>query len=674
MPGYSQANRPLRVDTVLGGDALLLERFSGVEAVSAPFCFQLRLLSEDPQIVAEQLLRSPAVLTAVLPAGGERKVHGLISRFAQLGQQDELTFYRAELVAWPWFLSLSRDIRIFQNLSVLEIVEQVFQSRGYSDFEIRCTQAYAKRDYCVQYRETDLDFVSRLLEDEGIFYFFEHSDAKHVMVLTDDNSSIKPLDGQPEARMAVERVPEEDVVLSLTDERFAYIGAVTLGDYDYLRPSLSLRTSVSGNGKEEVYDYPGNYAAIEDGERYARLRLEEREAQARRLTGEGTCRAFRSGGRFDLSDHYRHDLNQSYTLLEVRHTGSAGDYRSWGTAEIDYRNEFTAIPHDVPFRPARRTPKPLVRGSQTAAVVGKAGEEIWVDKYGRVKVQFNWDRAGSRDENSSCWVRVAHPWAGKSWGSVAIPRVGDEVVVEFLDGDPDRPIITGSVYNADQPAPFDLPGRGMVMGLKSRSTPGGGGYNEISMSDEKGKEAVTIHAQRDMVTTVENDQTSTINNNRVVSIAVDDTGSVGSNQALGVTGNQTLDVKGNRTATVGADDSLTIAAQRKQDVGGDETVSVGGARSVSVGTNQQMDIGAEHTLTAGANITLDAGARVVITGSASVEIQAPRIALRGDAEVTLSVAGSIVSLKPSGVEISGSAIKTAAQAVNEITGATVKVN
>lgn len=458
MTTYSQADQPMRVETVLDEDVLLLEGLRGEEAVSEPFLFTLDLLSEDPEIDGEEILRSEMRVELGLAGGEVRSVHGVVRRFLQVGWVQDLVHYRVEIVPWIWFLSLGRDSRIFQEMDVLEIVEEVFGEAGYSAFDLRCTRSYEPREFTVQYRESDLAFVSRLLEDEGIFYFFEHSESGHTLVLADDMSAFKPCEGQPEARVHARATPEEDVVTELVREHAVHAGQVTLSDYDYLQPSMTLRSTVSGDEPEEVYDYPGRFDDLDAGDRRARLALERQEARRQTVRGSGTCRAFVSGTRFDLLDHLWRDANRSWALLEVRHRAKNAAYRAQDRDEgFDYRNEFVAIPHAVPYRPPRRTPKPVVQGAQTAQVVGPSGEKIWVDKHGRVKVHFHWDRLGSRDDKSSCWVRVSQNWAGKQWGGIFVPHIGQEVIVDFLEGDPDRPIITGRVYNAENPPPQELP-------------------------------------------------------------------------------------------------------------------------------------------------------------------------------------------------------------------------
>jgi type VI secretion system secreted protein VgrG len=670
MATITQAGQPFRLSTPLGPDALLIDQFSGAEKISAPFLFTVDALSEDDAISAGDVLRKEATLTFDLPSGGQRVVHGLVRRFAQLGQRDQLTYYRAEIVPWLWFLSLSTDLRIFQNMTVLEIVEQVFQSLGYSDFEVKCSRSYPVREYCVQYRETHLDFVSRLLEEEGIFYFFEHSAARHVLVLADDNSTLPECAGSSQARLSGEPLDDEDVVLSLVDEHVVHIGTVTLNDYDYLQPSLGLEQSVSGDGREEIYDYPGLYAKPADGDRYALIRLQQREAGARIVTGSGTMRNFVAGCTFQLTGHYRRDVNASYLLAEVTHSGHAGSYRAWDDRQPHYENSFTALPQEVPYRPAQRTAKPTVRGSQTAVVVGPGGEEIWVDKHARVKVQFHWDREGSKDENSSCWVRVASSWAGKGWGWIQIPRIGQEVIVDFLEGDPDRPIITGRVYNAEQVPPYALPANQTQSGVKSRSSKGGGtdNFNEIRLEDLKGSELVYIHAEKDKQVVVEN--------NRDEQVGHDETISIGDNQTIGI--------GKNRSETVGADESISIGSNRSESVGKNEDVAIGDNRSVSIGKNESLDVGKNRDQAIGANekVTvaqkrstqvgkddvLDVGKKLLITVSDEIVIKTGKSSIQMKKDGTITISGKDITLKGSG--------KINAKASSDITlkGSKIKQN
>jgi len=458
MSGYSQATQPIRVDTVLEEDALLLAGFVGREALSQPYLLELDLRSEDANIDPEDLLRTPLSVGIHMPDGEVRRIHGLVRSFGFRGRRGPLTAYRAEVVPWLWFLSLTRDCRIFQDKSVPEIVQEVFEGHGFSDFSFRVTQDYEARGYCVQYRETDLNFVSRLLEEEGIFYFFEHTEEGHTLVLT-DYSQAEACMGPEELRVHGGSRPGMDVITELRQDLSVHTGAISLADYDYLKPSLELRSMLGDDEPNELYDYHhSQFAELADGDRYARIALEREECTRSAVQGRSTCRGFQSGRKFRLDDHFRSDANQEYLLLEVRHRARSGSFVSGGEAEqLDYQNDFLAIPHGTPYRPPRRARRPVVSGSQTARVVGPSGEKIWVDEYSRVKVHFFWDRLGGQDENSSCWVRVSQNWAGNNWGGMFIPHVGHEVIVDFLDGDPDRPLITGRVYNQEQMPPQALP-------------------------------------------------------------------------------------------------------------------------------------------------------------------------------------------------------------------------
>lgn len=488
MAEYTQERQLMRVQTTLGEDELMLERLTGKEAVSSPYLFELELLSENGEVDGEELLRSEVTIELDLPDGSVRPIHGIIRRFAQTGRDKDLTSYRAEVVPWLWFLSLRQDCRIFQEMDVLEIVEEVFKDQGYSDFDIRCTRDYEEREYCVQYRESNLNFVSRLLEEEGIFYFFEHDDSKHVLVLADDMSAVKDCDGQPEARMHSEPVPDEDVVQSLEREHAVHTGKVTLWDYDYLQPSFDLEGQLAGDEPEEMYDYPGGFDDRDVGEEKARLLLEREEALRHVVRGSGTCRAFRTGTRFELVDHFSGSADGKYALLEIQHDAHDASYRAGRSpGELDYTNRFVAIPEDVPYRPPRQTRKPVIQGVQTARVVGAKGEGPWVDEHARVRVQFHWDRKGDNDEGSSLPVRVSQNWAGKKWGGMFIPHIGQEVIVDFLEGDPDRPIITGRVYNEEQKPPLGLPDADELSIIRDHKG------NELVFDARDGRENVYLH-------------------------------------------------------------------------------------------------------------------------------------------------------------------------------------
>jgi type VI secretion system secreted protein VgrG len=538
---YTQTNRRIAIQTPLGTDVLLLHSLHGREAISRLFQFDLALLSEDDSISFDDIVGQPASVKVRLADGSPRYWNGFICRFSQAGRDQNLARYHAVMVPWLWFLTRTTDCRIFQQKTVPQIIQQIFKDLNFSDYSLRLYGDFVQREYCVQYRETDFNFISRLMEEEGIFYFFEHEEAKHTMVLANDPSAHQPCPNQPSARyeLSAGGWQDDDVVLEWHQEQEFRPGVYTASDYNFETPGSSLSTSVNGNSKYEIYDYPGEYRKRAEGDGLVRIRLQEQEMPRVIARGTSDCRAFTSGYKFNLEDHYRDDLNQSYVLIAVNHSAAQGANYSSGNGaepEVAYSNSFECIPYSTPFRPPRVTPAPIVQGCQTAVVVGPAGEEIYTDKYGRVKVQFHWDREGERNEKSSCWIRVSHPWAGKGWGSVAIPRIGQEVIVEFLEGDPDQPIIIGRVYNAGQMPPYQLPAGAVVSGVKTNSTKGGGGYNEISLNDTKGTELITIHGQYDMSTTVLHNDTQQIGNDRAITVIGEQREKMGKNKNLHVVG------------------------------------------------------------------------------------------------------------------------------------------
>jgi type VI secretion system secreted protein VgrG len=685
MSRYTQANRPLRIDTALGQDVLLLGGFNGSEAISQPYSFQVDLMSVDRDIEPADILRTSALVRVRLADGGQRRIHGIVSRFAQLGMRDDLVFYRAEIVPWLWFLSLSRESRIYQELTVTDILEQVFERTGYSDFEFRLTRSYPERLFCVQYRETHLAFVSRLMEEEGIYFFFEHSDDRHLLVIADDNGSSNAVPGADKYRFAPESRTDESVISELEREHVVHSGRVALRDYDYLKPTVRLAASL-GEESEEIYDYPGMYRELDDGDRLARLLLEAEEVDRQLLRGVSDAAALTTGHHFDLTGHYRRDANGRYLITQVHHRAQAGDYRGWDqSAPLTYSNEFLAIPHDTPYRPARQTPRPVVRGAQTAVVVGPPGEELYVDSHGRIKVQFHWDRDGQLDEKSSCWIRVATPWGGKGWGAVSLPRIGNEVIVGFEEGDPDRPLVLGSVYNADQTPPFELPGAGIQMGMKSRSSPGGGGNNEFTMTDTKGKELLNIHAQYDMTAVIEHDDTQTVNNDRTITVAGKHTEAIQKECEVTVKKDCKLEVEeGDYTFTVVAGSGTfkvekkvteTYNAEQETTVKKDITIKSTEAAIVLQAASQITVRTGDSTITLKKDGTISVkGKTIEIIGDDEVNISAPKVGITGDDELKVGVGSQQITCDKQKVNTSGAAINTSAVGMHEITGALVKIN
>ncbi len=629
----AQQHRSIAISTPLGKDVLLLRAFTGSEAISQLFHFDLELLSENDSIKFQDVVGKNVTLRVYDTEGAQRYWNGFISRFSQGGQDRRLTAYRAQMVPWLWFLTRTADCRIFQNQKAPDIIQKIFSDLKFHDFELRLYGNYTARDYCVQYRETDFNFVSRLMEEEGISYYFEHQDGKHVLILADDSTAHKPCPNQATARCGSYGqgiTYTEDLVTDWHYHEEFRPGAWAQTDYNFETPSTSLAVTANGKNPYEIYEYPGEHRVRSDGDRLARIRLQEQTAPCLVSQGESMCRHFSSGFQFTLQDHYRKDLNQAYLLTTVRHMATqAGTYEVGGDGsaqESTYRNSFECIPFSTPYRPARVTPEPFVQGCQTAVVVGPGGEEIYTDKYGRVKVQFHWDREGKKNENSSCWIRVSHPWAGQGWGAVSIPRIGQEVIVDFLEGDPDQPIIVGRVYNAEQMPPFGMPAGAMISGIKSNSTKGGGGNNEISMNDTKGNELINIHAQYDQQKKVERDERVNIGRDRTEEVGRDEKITIKNNRTEKVGADEKITIIGNRTEDVTKDETITITGNRTETVKGDETHSIKGVRSHTVSKTEDVLVKLTRTHNVLINDMLNVGAaqEINVIGAQTVTVGALR--------------------------------------------------
>ncbi len=475
--------RECRILPAGAGKALRLHRLTGRDELSRPFRYEVDALSEDHDLALADFLGKDLAVSLDLAGGGTRYFHGLVADASYVGVEDVHARYRLTVVPWLWFLSRRHDCRIFQNKSVPEIVTAVFDGWPIASFEARLTETYPPRDYCTQYRESDLDFVSRLLESEGIYYFFEHAEGGHKLVLVDAMSSHK-------TRPGFETIPyyppgdharrERDHLDDWQPRLAVRAGKSTLRSFDFEKPRTDL-TVVDSDPRahalaaSEVYDYPEAYVDIGRGDKLAQIRLEELQSDQARCQGAGTVAGLACGGSFDLTGFPRREQNKSYVVVAIEHAVLSELYRSGqgaATEEEVYRCRLEALDLTVPFRPARITPRPFVHGPQTAMVTGPAGEEIYPDKYGRVKVQFHWDRQGKNDENTSCWMRVSQLWAGASFGGMAIPRIGQEVLVDFLEGDPDRPLVSGRLYNALSMPPYGLPANATQTGIKSNSSQG----------------------------------------------------------------------------------------------------------------------------------------------------------------------------------------------------------
>jgi type VI secretion system secreted protein VgrG len=632
---YTQDNRLLQVDTPLGNNVLLLRDLVGTESISHLFHFHLEMLSTDSSIDYKKIVGQKISVTIQLPKNKKRYISGYVSQFSQSHSADHFSHYEAEVVPWLWFLSRTADCRIFQDKNVQDIVTQIFQDLGFQDFKFSLQSSYQPLVYCVQYRESDFNFISRLLEQHGIFYYFEHEKDKHTLILADAPSIHKPCIEQASARMdfsAGAQLKDEDVIFGWAMEQELRPGKYALMDYNFETPNTNLLTqettlyNVGGNDNYEIYDYPGEYSKKGSGESITKVRMQEEETTHAKASGSSSCRSFAAGYRFNLLGHSRSDLNKAYLLIDVQHSATVGESYTGSAdgAEGHYSNHFTCIPFTVPFRPQRTTPKPFVQGPQTAVVVGPSGEEIYTDKYGRVKVQFFWDREGEQDENSSCWVRVSQPWAGKNWGALNIPRIGQEVIVEFLEGDPDRPIITGRVYNAEQMPPYTLPDNMTRTTFMSRSTQGGtsSNYNEFRIEDKTGSEQVFIHAEKDMDVRVKNDSREFVGNDR------------------------SLIVKGDQKEEVDGEQHIQITNDQCEKVGGDASLNVTGNENVQIGQNMSLQVGQNLQEKSGQNFAHEAGMEIHLKAGMNIVIEAGM-------ELTIKASGSFINIGPSGVAISG---------------------
>jgi len=578
MATYQQSKYPLEVTTPLGKDVLLLVGFAGYEGLSQLYSFQLDLLAEKSADVAfDKLLGQKVTASITLPDGSKKRhFNGICNRVSQGEQDFDFTSYHLEIVPQFWLLTRRAQSRIFQHISVPDILKKVLEGLDVT-YELQGT--FEKRDFCVQYRESDFNFASRLMEEEGIYYFFKHESGSHKMVVANTPQSHTDLGKITYDNMAGGN-REDDRIFDWQKVQELRSGKYTLWDHSFELPHKHLETDktiqdsvsagkvthklkVGGNDKLEIYDFPGEYAQrfdgidrsggeqaselqkiYQDNKRTVEIRMQEEAAASLVINGASNCCQLSSGHKFSVEKHFNAD--GQYVLTTINHTASmAGAYRST-TEEFGYRNSFTCIPAAVPYRPARQTPKPFVQGTQSAVIVGPQGEEIFTDKYARVKVQFHWDRQGKNDGDSSCWCRVGTYWAGKQWGAIHIPRIGQEVIVAFEEGDPDQPIIVGSVYNADMMPPYKLPDNKTQSGIKTRSTLKGStdNFNELRFEDKKGSEDIYFHAEKDFHRVVENNDDLKVGNNQTIEIKKDRTETVKE-------GNEKVTIeKGNRNVQI----------------------------------------------------------------------------------------------------------------------------
>jgi type VI secretion system secreted protein VgrG len=614
----TQDTRIAELTTPLGKDQLVLLRFDASEGLSELFEMHVDCASEKPIPDLAFLLGKESSISVRTIGGKTRYFSGIVVEARGIAAQGHLHAYRLLLRPWTWLLSQAADSRIFQNKSVADIIKDVFQNAGFADYEVKLSETYKPLEYCVQYRETHLDFVLRLMEQFGIYYYFKHQSEKHTMVLADSVSAHEAIADLPAVdliTMGARTRDDKEYLRGWTAERAVQTGKVAITAYDFANPDADMKYERGKGGGYtrddlEVFVYPHKYKDGEKddlGQKFARATLESRQARDQRRYAEGNAPSLFPGGVVKLRRHDMGSENRDYLVVAARHSVVAQQYRSGGgEAGEGYSGNYLLQPKDHPFRAPQVTPRPVVHGPQTALVVGPAGEEIHTDKYGRVKLQFHWDRQGKKDDKSSRWVRVAHTWSGKEWGSLYIPRVGMEAVVEFIEGDPDRPLVVGTVYNKNNMPPQALPANKTQRGLKTRSSKGGSPdtYNELWFEDKKDAEFVRFHAEKDFLATVEDTEKRTI--------------------------------KGKKRSGPGD------AARKAKIEKGDDVLDVdNGDRKVTISRHHKMDISQNQTVTVGQEILIEAGMKLV-----------------------LKVGGSTITMTPASIEIKTSILKTDAPLTN----------
>ncbi len=614
-----------------------------------------------------------------------RKFHGTCVSVENLGLFDGYMQLVAEVRPWPWFLTRVRDNRIFQEKSAKEIIEEVFKDHGFSDFEFKATDTLKKRTYCVQYKETDFDFISRLMEEEGLYYWFDHSGDREQMMIVDGRSGHSPLEKDAKATYK----PRSDsttgeYVAEFTKQRAVRTGKVTLDDYHFVTPKADLQvvqnqnTPSKHNHKSyEIYDYPGRYRAPDKGDtdlgkKYAMVWQEAEDTVAVQYRGAGNLPRIATGRTFTLEEHETKEFNKEYLVTEaVHYIQTQSDYEQQTNrrdlalgpdpfpeemqGEV-YNCTFGTVLAADPYRSERLTPWPKIPGLQTALVVGKAGEEIWTDEHGRIKVQFHWDRVGKKDEKTTCWVRVVTPWSGKNWGMIHIPRIGQEVVIQFEDGNPDRPICTGMLYNKDTMPPYTLPANQTQSGIKTNSSKGGGGFNELMFEDKKGEELVRFQAEKDYIGLTKNHSTVTIGHpetqneasgdgdlHQTVKNNVVETINDGDRTFTIETGSEIVEIQTDKTVTIHNDKSETIDNNNTRDVGADDTHTIGGSQTTNVASNIATTAGQNIKIEAGAEIELKVGPSSIKITPQSIDIKSPMINI--DASTMATMKSNLTTVK-----------------------------
>ena len=630
---FTGEGRFLRFTTKTVADALVVRSVTGREALSELFRFDIDVASEDLDLKASQLIAQPGTLRIFVDGHRDRLVNGFISQFSIQPSNDCYAHYRVQLVPWLWFLTRTTNCAIFQNKAIEEILEVVFGAYQLDYFRIQLQRRHPTREYCVQYRETAYDFVARLMEEEGIFFYFAHEEDRHTLVVSDDAASCPFSPLSSEARGAfdgsVSAAGEEGRVFDWVRRVEVRPRRATQVDYQFKTPRLRLQTTAPTLSKLPVpdleqFDYPGGFGNPSDGNMLTDIRMEEQEADVDVIRGSSGCRSFIPGYAINVANQFRASETGAFLVTAVQHQTEQGLQFTESDGHEAYQNNFTCIPRGTPFRPRRTTHRPRVEGPQTAFVTGPAGEEIYTDSYGRIRIQFHWDREGKYDENSACWVRVSQPVAGKGWGSMSLPRVGQEVVVNFLEGDPDRPLVTGCVYNADQTPPYKLPDNRSITTFKSYSYPGGDGFNELRFEDKKGKEQVFLHSEKDLDVRVKNDRRE----------------SIGRDRHLVVKRDKLEEVDRDKSEVIQRDHLEQIQRDHHLKIQGKEAIQIGGSLSVSVSGDVNEQFSGSHSEQV----------------SQGYYVKGMNVVLEAMTGLTLKVGGNFITINAAGIQIVGTMV------------------
>ena len=681
-------NPPITLASPLPAQDLLFESMRVSSGLSTLDDMQLNVLSPRHDLKPQALLGKPVCVSVALRGNEKRHFHGYVTQFGMGRPQGRLHGYQARVRPWLWFLSRTSDCRIFQDRTVPEIVKEVFADHGIANFDFQLFRSYRKRVYCVQYRESDYQFVARLLENEGIYWYFKHGSGSHKLVLVDATGAHDAASGcasldyheQPD-----EVPPDTDYVSHWRFTQGVESGKVVLTSYDFERPSTSLQADAKKQraydlSNAEQFDFDGDYVQRDDGVQYAGNRLDEVQSGFDQASGVSNAQALEVGRIFKLARHPRPEQNAEYLVTSHTMHATLDAYESGQSAGTTWHGEFSAMPSAQQFRPSRRTARPRVQGPQTAIVTGPSGAEIDTDKYGRVHVQFHWDRQGKRDDKSSCWVRVSQPWAGKNFGAVHIPRVGQEVIVDFLEGDPDQPIITGRVHNAEQMPPWDLPANATQSGILTRSSPGGGygNANAIRFEDKAGSEQVWIHAEKNQDIEVEKDETHWVGHDRTKTIDHDETTHVKHDRTETVDNNETITVHANRTETVDKEETIAIHGGRTETVDKDERITIHGGRTEQVDKDESISIDGSRTETVAKDetITINGGRTETVAKDERITINGGRTeTVAKDESIAVNGGRTETVAKDEGVTINGGRTVSVAkdESLNVTGGRTVKI-